>query len=259
MLLLALIGAARSHSAAPMPQLEADIRGLTLEQARKRPRELVRDDVLVDIARAHSAAMHRTDTLSHELQGLGPDDRLARRHRSLFGLVSENVAVQKHWPANTNLAKRLVTGWMESPGHRTNILAPYDTFEVGCYGDRSTLFCTQLFVRSSTRLAREVAFRQSAGIELTVQLAAPHDATAMQRISFAPAGAAAADPGAVVDDGAARLPVPEQPGLHQLMLWTQDADPSRYRIIGGPYVCVIARATSMQHTPDTLSDCRSRS
>jgi len=239
-LLIAALLAADAHAAGPAPRLEADVRANTLERAGKRSDALVRDDTLTDIARSHSQSMYEAGTLAHELpDGVGPGDRLARRHRTLFGLVSENVAFREGQPRGRSLAARLVDGWMKSPGHRANILASYDTFEVGCFGDRETMYCTQLFLRSSTRLADEVPFRQPAGSELTVELAGPAaKAPPARRISVAPVGAAGSDPGVALTGGAARLSVPERPGLYQLKLWTaQEADPTRYRIIGGPYIC----------------------
>ncbi len=252
-LLAALAGAALGALSGPAfadgpaathrPDVEARIRTLTLERAGPGPRSLVRDDVLRGIAGAYSETMYRQDTLGHEVGGGGPAERLARRHRSLFGLISENVAVQKRWPPGFDLAAELVAGWMRSPGHRENILAPYERFEVGCFGDGRTVYCTQLFVRSSTELAEPVAFRQRPGAGLTVELAEVPDDDRERRISLARAGAEAREPGIALRSGAARIPVPERSGLYQLELWTRETGSQhavRYRIVPGPYLCVTA-------------------
>ncbi len=240
----ALTGAsfAGAPAAGDRPDVEARIRTLTLERAGARPQSLARDDVLRDIARGYSETMYRRDTLGHEVGGGGPAERLARRHRTLFGLVSENVAVQKRWPPDFDLAAELVAGWMRSPGHRKNILAPFERFEVGCFGDGQTLYCTQLFVRSATELATPVAFSQQPGAMLTVELAEAPDDDRERRIGLAPAGAEAPE-GIPLRAGAARIAVPERSGLYQLELWTQqsgDRRGVRYRIVPGPYLCLTA-------------------
>ena len=58
------------------------------------------------------------------------------------------------------LAGKLLEGWMGSRGHRANILADYQILEVGCAGDATTVYCTQLFVRQPDFLARAVEYRQ---------------------------------------------------------------------------------------------------
>lgn len=237
LLLVMLLPALDAYSAGPAPRLEARIRAYTLEAAERRS-DLVRDEALVGIARGHSRAMHDDDTLAHELNGIGPAERFARYHRTLFGLVSENVAMQKHWPAGTDQARRMVEGWMNSPGHRANILADYELFEVGCHGDRRVMYCTQLFVRSPTRLAHPVQFLQPPSGELDIDIEPARRAGTDRRVSLAPAGAGSSGSSVPVTDGAAMPKVPAQTGLYQLRLWTQyPEDPSRYRIIAGPFVC----------------------
>lgn len=245
-LLLLLPLLAEADAASGAPRLESAIRTLTLEAAARQGhappadparRELRRDPTLADIARGHSRAMFEADTLAHHLNGAGPAERVARRHRTLFGLVAENVAVQKRWPKGRDLAASLVDGWMNSPGHRKNILAPYEVLEVGCFGDSRTMYCTQLFVGSAAWLADGVAFEQRPGTRVTVALAG--EATARRRIGIAPVNARQREHAAPVEGGAATLAVPPARGLFQLELWTEREDePRRYRIIGGPYIRV---------------------
>lgn len=241
-LMAAVLVSAASMAAdgpAPAPGLEAEIRALTLTRAGKGGTELRRDEQLAAVARAHSRAMHARDLLTHELAGTGPAERVARQHRRLFGLVSENVGVQKNWPADADRAARLVDGWMNSRGHRRNILAPYDLFEVGCFGNRRTTYCTQLFVRRASRLAHDVDYRQPPGARLTLVLEESPGSEPERRISVAAAGAEAVDPGAAVTAGRARLNLPDAPGRYQLKLWTRrPGDALHFRIVDGPYVCV---------------------
>jgi uncharacterized protein YkwD len=69
---------------------------------------------LVQIAREHSANMARQNKLDHFLDGKSPIDRA--RAVGYEGLVTENCA----WGVRT--AADVVRGWMNSPGHRANLL-----------------------------------------------------------------------------------------------------------------------------------------
>ena len=78
-------------------------------------RPLVVDPKLLAVARAHSAAMIREDVFTHGAFA----ERLAQSgaRGPAFG---ENLA----WAAGQLRARRIVRMWMESPGHRANLLRP---------------------------------------------------------------------------------------------------------------------------------------
>ena len=108
---------------------------------------LTRDDAIATIARDHSASMAAQDRLTHDLDGKGPTGRALAagydcRSGGSFGFA-ENIAshprvrewegyrgepdswepVDGYYSVNEQAAaKRLVDRWMESPGHRKNIL-----------------------------------------------------------------------------------------------------------------------------------------
>lgn len=247
----AAAGSAAARAPAPAPQLEAEIRTLTLRRADRTASSLTRDARLTGIARSHSREMFARDTLAHELDGVGPAERVARQHRRLFGLVAENVAVHKHWPDGRNLAASLVEGWMTSPGHRANILAPYEVFEVGCYGNGTRMYCTQLFVRAAAWLEEPLAYEQPTGGAAALRLPGLTGApAASHRVSIEPAGSAPDGPGTALEQGAARLALPASPGLYQLSLWTRQADdPRRYRIVSGPLTCLRGSAAEKAVSP----------
>ncbi len=111
------------------------------------------DPAISDIARNHSQGMVDTGVFDHEIGGQGPTDRAlasgydCRRYYAdgsyTFGL-SENIAQhprvqlwtgsgtwgKTNWsPSNyyrseDGAARSIVSGWMNSPGHRANILDP---------------------------------------------------------------------------------------------------------------------------------------
>ena len=108
---------------------------------------LLHDAAISDIARAHSDDMARLNLMSHDIEGRGPTDRAmaagynCRAYRGdgsySYGL-SENIAehprvtqwmgIGMSWrPVGyyhdaKEAARELVQGWMNSPGHRENIL-----------------------------------------------------------------------------------------------------------------------------------------
>ena len=139
---------------------------------------LITDPAIADIARAHSRNMMRTGIFEHDIGGKGPTDRALEAGYDCqgpdgsFGL-SENIAErprvlewggfvgERHnWKAEVyrkdeqELAQSIVDGWMDSYGHRLNILDPdarrigvgiavEKTREYGQVGER--FFATQNF------------------------------------------------------------------------------------------------------------------
>ncbi|UZQ54321.1 CAP domain-containing protein [Trichothermofontia sichuanensis B231] len=97
------------------------------ERAKLGLRALVPDSRLINAAQAHSADMAFQDYFNHTgLNGATPTSRAAA-----FGFpggVGENIGAGSVSPAD------VVTGWMNSPGHRANILNPnYQSIGVGYF------------------------------------------------------------------------------------------------------------------------------
>lgn len=80
---------------------------------------LIWDEMLTEVARAHSEDMVAHDYFSHtEPDGDTLTDRLADAHVS-YVLAGENIAWNWNYP---DPAQTAVDGWMDSLGHRENIL-----------------------------------------------------------------------------------------------------------------------------------------
>ena len=82
------------------------------------------DPHLATIARSHSTHMVDADFSGHDApDGTGIDDRYDRANYD-WRRCGENVA--KHYPDDlddaTSIAREIVTGWLDSPGHRENLL-----------------------------------------------------------------------------------------------------------------------------------------
>src|SRR5262245_53023898 len=82
---------------------------------------LVPAPVLIQVARAHSQDMVRRRYFDH----VDPDGRRAADRVTATGItwskVSENLAMNS---GMDDPVARAVEGWMDSPGHRANILDP---------------------------------------------------------------------------------------------------------------------------------------
>lgn len=102
------------------------------------------NDALTEVAMAHSQDMATRNYFDHYTpEGLSPGDRLRKAGIS-YSAVCENIAAGQATP------EEAVAGWLNSPGHRANILDP-DITEMGVgyasggyYGD----YWTQVFRRA---------------------------------------------------------------------------------------------------------------
>ena len=106
---------------------------------------LQRDAELDRVARAHSADMAARRYLSHDTpEGVNPVGRLTRGGVEGFSLAGENVGLTSRGDPNAEI----VDGWLLSPVHRENLLAPaYNTTGIGiARAADGTLYYTQVYV-----------------------------------------------------------------------------------------------------------------
>ncbi|HYF51962.1 MAG TPA: CAP domain-containing protein [Planctomycetota bacterium] len=114
--LAAEITAAPEITADGNDELEREILRRVNEQRQGNGLEgLQRNDLLTEAARDHSENMARQNLLSHELDGKGPEFRIKNTGYKALA-IAENVAF------NDPTAEAVVKSWMNSPGHRANIL-----------------------------------------------------------------------------------------------------------------------------------------
>ncbi|MEB3164514.1 MAG: CAP domain-containing protein [Prochlorothrix sp.] len=153
--------------------IEQQVHQLTNEQRIAHDlRPLATDDVLVDIARAHSQDMADREYFEHVTpDGATPADRgFAQNYRcrkDYPGYYTEGIAENLYmtdrfhsvttyngvptayqWMTELDIAEATVQGWMDSPGHRENILTEtYDREGIGVVLDSETLkiYVTQNF------------------------------------------------------------------------------------------------------------------
>jgi uncharacterized protein YkwD len=107
---------------------------------------LQNNETLAQVARNYSQQMARDNFFSHT----GSDgSTLSQRVRAggiTYWAVGENLFKSTNVPEPVSFA---VQGWMDSPGHRENILRPVFTETgIGVWREGNTYYITQLFMRS---------------------------------------------------------------------------------------------------------------
>ena len=129
--------------------------GINAERAKNGGSPLKWEEQLAAVARAHSDDMTSRDYFSHDTpEGLGPSDRIDRAgyscwKRSHYG-VAENIAIETTLGDLERTAAEAVRGWMNSPGHRTNLLGrEYDRTGIGAsfgtWHGYKAVYLTQVF------------------------------------------------------------------------------------------------------------------
>lgn len=138
--------AVRADPAGDHPRLEAALlESVNRVRADHHLVTLRRDPKLDAVARAHSRDMAARGFLAHETpEGVNPVARLARGGVTGFSLAGENIGVTTRSDPN----REIVVGWLESPVHRENLLAPvFNTTGIGIAVARGgALYYTQIYV-----------------------------------------------------------------------------------------------------------------
>jgi uncharacterized protein YkwD len=125
---------------------------------------LVRNGELDRIARIRSEAMAKgIDPFAHEdSKGNPAATDMMRERISPYGAFGENIMYEYHSQAPFNpqsFAKAAVEGWLNSPGHRANILSYYfDRSGIGVAVSGGMAYATQVFMgppRTAPRPTKE--------------------------------------------------------------------------------------------------------
>lgn len=139
---------AQSPTAAKM---EAEVRE-RINQVRQQKglNSLKNNEKLAEVARKYSREMARKNFFSH----VSPEgSTLSQRVRAggiYYWVVGENLFMSSNAPQPVPLA---IKGWMNSPGHRENLLGSgYTETGVGVWREGNKVYITQLFLRSQFSL-----------------------------------------------------------------------------------------------------------
>jgi hypothetical protein len=116
------------------------------ERGRHSLRVVQRHSRLDEVAASHNADMVRRGYFDHlDPEGHGPQDRMQRLCPELIGAAGENLAFifAEH---EESLARAVVDGWMNSPGHRANLLnATHTHMGIQLFQAGRKVYATQLF------------------------------------------------------------------------------------------------------------------
>ena len=113
---------------------------LNRDRAKNGLKSLQADAKLTQVARSHAADMAKQNYFNHtNLQGKSPFDRM-KANGIAYRLAGENIAYNHSLEA-------MQEAWMNSPGHRANILnTGYTHAGVGLYTkEDGTIYGVQLF------------------------------------------------------------------------------------------------------------------
>ena len=163
------------------------------------------DQGLAAAAMAHCQLMAQEGSISHRYQGEPDLSQRTAQAGAHFSLIEENVAIGPSGPA-------IHEEWMNSPGHRTNLLNPdIDSIGVAVMASRGTLYAVADYSRSVQSLTGPQVEGRVAS------LIRPTGVTILRDASLARAACA-------MDDGMPRSANGQQPLF--VMRWT-DSDISR--------------------------------
>jgi uncharacterized protein YkwD len=133
---------------------------------------------LADTALYHSTDMGKNKFFDHQnLDNIGFSLRIAKIHRRYAGgSAGENLLkIDKNTENPAELAERAITAWMNSTGHRENILADsFDCAGVGCFeaaeSDRTVLYCTLVLGEKIGYLTDELPQKTKPNQEIFVRV-----------------------------------------------------------------------------------------
>ncbi len=161
---------------------------------------LQHDSLLQKSARTHSADMLVREYFDHvSPEGRTPFDRIAIIHRQLIGGSGENIWQGQGYDVNDakKLAELAMEGWMNSPGHRENILREsYTHLGVGGAVKGNTIKLTQNFASTQALFKQEIPLKVKQGNHLTLTTTPAVQKSAPVKYGFwlSEKGVLAADP-----------------------------------------------------------------
>ena len=184
------------------------------------------DEGLARAARQHAAELAARNVLDH--LGLAPErrtvaDRLARVG-SPYATHAENLAAV---PAGLDAVRETVDGWLDSPGHRANLLAPdFDRVGYGtALGVDGTVFVTQVLARAPWAPSEwSTTLLEVDTVRLTLELAVAEPTTVLIQV-----GGAQAQPAFAAGTAAWAIDV-EAPGPWEVVVGVPGATAGRFTL-----------------------------
>jgi uncharacterized protein YkwD len=201
------------------------------------------DQELLRAARAHAIDQLKRDYFGHVAPGgLEPGDRVALLHRRLVGGVGENLAKQEGRSAKQlkgqmgRLARKIMKGWMDSPGHRENVLDPdYTHLAIFAAARGKDVVVVQLFAERRALLKEPLPLRQGQGQALSLAFERGNGLRIPARYAYAPPGQPAQD---LNTRSLSSRRVSVEPGTYMLKFLFRSGEPGFYQVVKGPAIVV---------------------
>jgi len=229
------------------PEVSEYVFEMTNQERQQRGRSSVHHDpTLSQIACWHNQDQLKGGYMGHEdSDDRMPGDRVAREHRRLIGVVAENayrfrIDVESEKTKKQEWASRIVGNWMESPGHRSNMLDREHTHLGVCVStDTVNSRAVQLFAVVNAYLDRPLPWTVTPGDSTSVSFSLVEAEQPPARYKFAPAGEPLRE---AFDEGAGKpmngtLHFPDSTGKYELRVLVPDGS-GRFWTYGGPRIWV---------------------
>jgi uncharacterized protein YkwD len=225
----------------PLAQRLAELASERREAAGRRP--LPADPELLPAARAHALDMLERGYVDHVTpDGLEPGDRAALLHRRLVGHIGENLADLQGLSAEQlegqigPLAAKIVDGWMQSPGHRENILDPAYTHQaIAAAAKGEEVVMVQLFAARRALLAEPLPLRVRQGEALPLTFEPGQGLEVPVQYAYARPGQSA---GELIALDLSIAEVSVEPGTYLLKFLFPSGQAGRFAVTGGPAIVV---------------------
>ena len=217
---------------------------LTSEQRREAGLgPLEADPELLPAARAHALDMLERGYNDHVTpDGLEPGDRAALLHRRLAGRVGENLAGLEGLTAAQlegqigPLAAEITDGWMESPGHRENILdTDYTHQAMAAAAKGEDVVVVQLFEARRALLAAPLPLHVGQGETLALEFEQGPGLAVPARYAYARPGQPAQE---LITLDLSSNEVAVEPGTYVLKFLFPSGQTGRFEVAAGPAIFV---------------------
>ena len=195
-----------------------------------------------------AARAHAVDMLQHDYTGhVGPAGRTAAERvgildRRFIGLTGENLAENGGIPGDAiaeqlgPMALKLVSGFLESPDHRENLLNPdYTHHGIGAAAAGDRLIVVHVFGARRAALRQDLPLQVPQGAELPLAFEQGEGLSTPAKYAFARLDQPT---GEVVPLDVALNEVVVEPGAYQLQLLLPTEQSDRFAVVPGPVVVV---------------------
>ena len=194
-------------------------------------------------ARAHAIDMLQRDYTGH----IGPAGRSAAERvgildRRFIGLTGENLAENVGLPAAAvadqvgPMAFKLVSGFLDSSGHRKNLLNPdYTRHGIGAAVEGDRLVVVHVFGDRHAALAQDLQLQVAQGAELPLAFEQNESLSTPAKYAF---GRPGEPTGEVVPLDVELTEVAVEPGTYQLRFFLPTEQSNRFAVVNGPILVV---------------------